>query len=198
MNSADDAIRQSILREVEAIDVFDEAESTYQAEITAWIRSGAPLFRIKQPDVPPKHLVAYFVLVDAEHKSILLGDHIKAQLWLPNGGHVEINEHPRDTVRRECPEEVNRPAVFLRGRDRAFFCTTMETVGLTPGHKDMSLWYVLSGDVHDKLVFDRGEFTDMSWFTFDEILESHPAIFNPDMQRFVRKLMRCLDVVQKR
>ncbi|MGH7237814.1 MAG: NUDIX domain-containing protein, partial [Candidatus Saccharimonadales bacterium] len=159
----------------------------------SWVASGVNIFRIAKPDKPPKHMVSYFVLVDPEHRSLLLGDHIKAQLWLPSGGHVEKDEHPADTVIRETREELLREAVFLRNDRRPLFITCRETGGLTPGHTDVSLWYLLRGSVHDPLNFDRGEFTDMNWFSFGEILASHPAIFDPNMHRFTRKLAQYID-----
>lgn len=107
-------IRQQIHDEVNQISPWDDLEQGHIADALAWIASGVNIFRIAKPDKPPKHLVSYFVLIDPDHRSLLLGDHIKAQLWLPNGGHVEPNEHPRDTVIRECMEEVYRPAVFLK------------------------------------------------------------------------------------
>ena len=39
-------------------------------------------------------------------------DHKKAELWLPSGGHVEIDEDPTDTVTRECMEELSVAADF--------------------------------------------------------------------------------------
>ena len=42
-----------------------------------------------KPDVPPKHLVSYFALVDERRGKLLLVDHKLAGLWLPSGGHVE-------------------------------------------------------------------------------------------------------------
>jgi len=183
-------IKQHIRDEIAGIAAFDAMEQTHIADALAWIDSGANLFRITSPDKPPKHLVSYFVLVDPEHRSVLLGDHIKAQLWLPTGGHVALNEDPRDTVRRECKEELATEATFLRGNEHPFFITVTQTVGLTAGHTDVSLWFLLRGNIHDTFAFERREFNDMTWFTFDEILESHPAIFDPHMQRFTRKLLK--------
>src|SRR5688572_27558461 len=94
-------IRSLIQNEVEHITPYDDLEAGHIADAQAWINSGADLFRIQKPDIPPKHLVSYFVLIDRVHRSILLVDHIKAQLWLPTGGHVELNEDPKDTVVRE-------------------------------------------------------------------------------------------------
>lgn len=186
------AITQAIRKDVSAISPFDSLEKAHMADVLDWIDSGATLFRIARPDKPPKHLVSYFVLLDAEHNAVLLGDHIKAQLWLPSGGHVELGEHPVETVQRETREELYREAVFFNDNTRPFFITVTDTVGLTAGHTDVSLWYVLRGSIHDKIKINRDEFTDMNWFDFDEILESHPSIFDPHMQRFIRKLASSL------
>ena len=190
MNNAD--IRRVILDEIHTITPHDTLEAVHVHDATQWIQSGAELFRIEKPDKPPKHLVSYFVVVDPLHQSLLLGDHIKAQLWLPTGGHVEPNEHPKQTVAREAKEELKIDAKFLRSNEKPLFLTVTQTVGLTAGHTDVSLWYLLSGDAHDKLIFDRSEFTDMAWFSFGEILDSHPAIFDPHMQRFTAKLVEYL------
>lgn len=182
-------LKTHIENDVRSVQSFDELESTHIANTLDWIKSGTNIFRITKPDKPPKHLVSYFVLIDPDHQSILLGDHIKAQLWLPSGGHVEPNEHPRDTVIREAKEELDLQAVFLRSRTVPFFVTVNQTVGLTAGHTDVSLWYLLRGNIHQPLSFERREFNDMTWFTYDEILQSHPAIFDKHMQRFTRKLI---------
>lgn len=187
MNTAHN--KQQIRQDVQRIQPHDELEQAHIKDVLQWIDSGANIFRIAKPDKPPKHLVSYFVVIDPVHRSLLLGDHIKSQLWLPSGGHVELGEHPRDTVIREAQEELDLHAHFLKGNDQPFFITVTQTVGLTPGHTDVSLWYLLHGDMHAPLNFTRAEYTDINWFTFDEVLASHPAIFDPHMQRFTRKLL---------
>lgn len=179
---------RSIILDVADITPCDDTERTHKEDVLNWLQSGANPFRLKKPDIPPKHLVSYFVLVDPEHSSILLVDHIKAQLWLPSGGHVEVNESPRDAVIREANEEFSTRATFLHGRQKPFFVTATRTVGLTPGHTDVSLWYLLRGSIHDTPRYDRSEFTDVEWYTFDEILETDPVIFDPHLQRFTAKL----------
>lgn len=184
----DQKVVASIAREVESIVPYDAIEQGHKRNVGEWLESGVNPFRLKKPDIPPKHLVSYFVLVDPDHRSILLVDHIKAQLWLPSGGHVELNESPRDAVMREAKEEFDVQAAFLRNHDKPFFVTVTQTVGLTPGHTDVSLWYLLRGSIHDKLRYDRSEFTDVEWYTFSEIIETDPLIFDPHLQRFTAKL----------
>lgn len=188
-----DSMRHTIRQQVKTITALDNLEQTHINDTLDWVDSGAPLFRIAKPDTPPQHLVSYFVLVDPNHKSLLLVDHIKAQLWLPTGGHVELNEDPRKTVIRESLEELNQEAIFLHGNDSPFFITVTQTVGLTAGHTDVSLWYLLRGNRHKFIHFDKQEFNDIEWFSFDEILESDPVIFDPHLQRFTRKLMHHLE-----
>ncbi len=105
-------VNDLILNTIGNIKPFDNLEQQHISETRAWIESGAPLFRVQKPDVPKKHLVSYFILFDEEALNVLLVDHKKAQLWLPTGGHVEVDEDPQETVRRECLEEVSIHADF--------------------------------------------------------------------------------------
>ncbi len=180
----------NIAEEIGDIMPHDELEKAHQMDALKWLKSGVNPFRIKKPDVPPKHLVSYFVLVDPDHHSILLVDHIKAQLWLPTGGHVKFNEHSKDAVIREAKEELSLTPNFLHNNDKPFFLTVTPTVGLTPGHIDVSMWYLLRGNVHDFLRYNKktSEFYDTEWFNFKEILETDPIIFDAHLHRFVGKL----------
>ena len=127
------------------------------------------------------------MLFDEEAKKVLLVDHKKAQLWLPTGGHVEIDEHPRDAVIRECFEELKIEAEFWK--NDPIFLTSTKTVGLTAGHADVSLWYVLKGSHRGVYQFDPEEFTAIQWFNLDEIPYERSDLH---MQRFINKLRGCL------
>ena len=100
-----DRLRQHIRAEVESIQAMDNLEGSTKAEVLAWIDSGVQLCRTEKPATPDMHLVSYFPLIDNDY--VLLVEHINAGLWLPNGGHVEPGEHPRDTAIREVSEELN-------------------------------------------------------------------------------------------
>jgi 8-oxo-dGTP diphosphatase len=142
---------------------------------------GVPLWRTAKPATPPMHLVAYFPVVDAAH--ILLVDHRNAQLWLPAGGHVEPGEHPRSTVARELREEL---ALDLKGAvGPPLLVTCTETVGLTAGHTDVSLWYVVPANRDESIEFDRAEFHSVRWFPFDAAPYQRS---DPHLKRFIEKL----------
>ena len=161
----------------------DALEQQHIHETLTWIKSGAQIFRIQKPDIPAQHLVSYFILLDEEAEKVLLVDHKKAQLWLPSGGHVEPDEDPKEAARRECQEELGIEAEF-KFEDPIFLTKTV-TVGLTAGHTDVSLWYVLKGHEHDAYAFDRDEFNDIRWFALDEIPFSKA---DPHLGRFIEKL----------
>lgn len=174
-------MRATIRTEIAAIRPLDRLEEQHIAEALAWVDSGAPLFRTAKPATPPMHLVAYFAVVDDDH--ILLVDHKNAQLWLPTGGHVEPDEHPRATVRRELFEELG--LVLEEDVGAPYMITCTETVGTTAGHTDVSLWYVVHGARHANVVFDAEEFHRVQWFAFSDV-PLHRT--DPHMERFLRKL----------
>jgi 8-oxo-dGTP diphosphatase len=177
-------MRDRIAETVAAIEPQDEVEREHRDSTVQWIRSGAPIFRTKKPDVPPRHLVSYFALIDEQREKMLLVDHKLAGLWLPSGGHVEPDEDARATVVRELAEELSLAADFMQ--PGPLFVTVTRTVGGDGGHTDVSLWYLLRGDsTGGAIEFDRGEFHGVRWFGFDEIPFERS---DPHMRRFVAKL----------
>ena len=177
-------MREMIRELIAAIAPYDSLEREQVEDAAVWIDSGVEIFRIEKPDVPPKHLVSYFVLLDND--KLLLIDHKKAQLWLPPGGHVEKNEHPTDTVKREIQEELSLNADFIV--EVPFFITQNKTVNTDAGHTDVSLWYLLRGNSEEVIHYDIGEFNGYRWFSFEEIESMGSSIFHPDLGRFMGKL----------
>lgn len=174
-------MRDRILSELESIEPFDALEQAHLADALAWVRSGADLFRVAKPATPPKHLVSYFAVVDEQH--ILLVDHRNARLWLPPGGHVEPQEHPRNTVARELEEELGFVAAHPIQAPIMVTCTS--TVGLAAGHVDVSLWYVVRTGRQQAMKYDENEFVSVRWFSFAEIPFERS---DPHMRRFIAKL----------
>jgi len=174
-------MRAAIRSELESIEPLDALEAEHRNAALAWIDSGAPLFRTAKPATPPQHLVSYFAVVDGE--SILLVDHKNARLWLPPGGHVEQDEHPRETVVREIREELGFAPAHEISAPLMVTCTT--TVGLTSGHTDVSLWYVVNVSKSQPIIHDEQEFAGCKWF---ELSEAPLARTDPHLERFIRKL----------
>jgi 8-oxo-dGTP diphosphatase len=190
--SSDEELRTVIAGLVREISPLDDREAADQAATLDWIESGQPLFRVAALATPPRHLVSYFVPVDAASRSVLVGDHVKSGLWLPPGGHVEQGEDPRATVEREAGEELGIAAAFHPGLggDRPFFLTATPTVDRD--HVDVSLWFALDCGRADELHPDPREFRSVRWYNVDEQLEWPDGTFDPQMTRFIRKLKAAL------
>jgi 8-oxo-dGTP diphosphatase len=176
-------MRDAIRREIASIQPLDALEASHQSEALAWIDSGVELCRLSKPATPPKHLVSYFAVIDDEY--ILLVDHRLAQLWLPTGGHVEPGEHPRDAVLRELREELGTAPSAALGAPLMITCT--DTVGITAGHTDVSLWYVVPHSRITTFRWDTSEFSEIRWFHHSEVPLERT---DPHMGRFLRKLNR--------
>ncbi|MDX8430451.1 MAG: NUDIX hydrolase [Candidatus Algichlamydia australiensis] len=171
---------------IESISPLDEIEIAHKKDALDWIESGVELCRKEKPATPPKHLVSYAILLDSKRQKILLVDHKKALLWLPVGGHVDPGEHPTATAKRELQEELG---VSLQlSIQNPLFLTVTETVGVTAGHIDVSLWYLFEANSEDSYVYDAGEFNEIQWFSMNDLPESR---VDPHLRRFMQKLHSC-------
>jgi 8-oxo-dGTP diphosphatase len=175
-------LHQLLLSQLELIHPVCDEEREQWLDAKSWVLSGVPLCRTAKPATPPKHLVAYFPVVDEDH--ILLVDHKNAKRWLPTGGHVEAGEDPRVTVVRELKEELGIE-VPLSEVQAPLMVTVTETVGLTSGHTDVSLWYPVRRSRQAPVSFDDSEFNDARWFHFSEVPLDQS---DPNLGHFLRKL----------
>lgn len=162
----------------------DNLEAEHRSHTLGWLRRTDDVFRRVKPAQPDQHLVSYVVPIDPADGGVLLVEHVNAGLWLPPGGHVEVDEHPYDTAAREIGEELGVTAEPTR---EPVFLTVTETVGTDSGHTDVSLWYVVEIPRDRELTPDTGEFHGIRWWTRDEILAADPALFDPHLPRFLAK-----------
>lgn len=177
------SIRDEIYRMVQDLIPGDTEETKEQEFALRWIESGVEIFRTAKPATPDPHLVSYFILLDQNEDQLLLVDHKKSDLWVAPGGHVEHNEHPKETVKREIREELGIEAQFLL--QNPFFLTVMKTTNPIGRHTDVSFWYLLKGNVSELLKIEEREFHQSGWFSFANI-PHHRA--DPCLSRFISKL----------
>ncbi len=180
-------MRKQIYNLIKQISPIDDLEKNNIKNSLEWINSGVELFRIKKHKIPPKHLVSYFVVIDTKAKKVLLTEHKNSGLWIPSGGHVELNEHPKITAEREMKEELDIKANFLS--EVPLFLTETQTVGnldLEHIHTDVSLWYLMNGDSERILNYTEEEFHSVKWFDFNDI-PYHKNDPN-QLRRFMKKL----------
>jgi 8-oxo-dGTP pyrophosphatase MutT (NUDIX family) len=175
---------------VSQLQPIDELEDGHRLHVLQWLSGTDDVFRRVKPAVPPQHLVSYVVPVDPTDRSVLLVDHINAGLWLPPGGHVEVDEHPAQAARREAHEELGLVAEGQALDEPPMFLTVTRTVGMDAGHTDVSLWFVLECAQGQAMRPDRGEFHRVRWWTPADVQAADPSRFDPHFLRFLRKLER--------
>lgn len=185
--------RDNLSKLIHSLPVADPREASDKATALEWIHSGAPLYRVQKPDIPPMHLVSYFAIIDSAAAKILLQDHLLAKLWLPAGGHVDTDEDPAETVRRECIEELGLPATFVDNQPIPRFITITETKG-TGKHTDVSLWYVLEANEDTPLIIEPDRFAEVRWWRIEDVLAAPISKFDPEFHRFLGKL-KAADII---
>jgi 8-oxo-dGTP diphosphatase len=186
-------VRAQIRTLVDEIIPLDREEADHRLDVLGWLDGAAEIFRTAKPATPPKHLVAYCVLVDADRQEILLVDHREAERWLPTGGHVELDEHPADTARRELLEELCVAPRFHRAVGaRPLMVTVTRTQGRSEPHTDVSLWFVFEGSSDAALAPDETEFAGSRWWRFNDVRENGTVEFDPNIPRFIDKLQACV------
>lgn len=136
-----------------------------------------------------------------EGKTLLL-HHKKHNIWVPPGGHVEANETPAETAKREAFEETGIEIEFIKQENVWFeefsnatsierpYLMLLENIPATakePAHQHMDFIYVA------KLVSIQpaSEAHNMRWFTLEEVqnLKSGLEIF-PDGKKTLEHIFQ--------
>jgi 8-oxo-dGTP pyrophosphatase MutT (NUDIX family) len=128
-----------------------------------------------------------------ENQRILLILHRKLKKWLPPGGHLESNEIPPETARREAREEtgleieiITQENVWIdrwnaKSMERPYLCLIEEIPAYDnqPPHQHIDMVY-LARPVGGKEKHNLHETNGMRWFTLEEI-----EALAPDKEIFV-------------
>ncbi len=179
--------RQILADHIQTIEPFDEIERDCQSRALDWIANTQLIYRLQKPDVPRKHVVAYFVAIDPTTHHILLVHHNMAQAWLPTGGHIEPQESPLATINRECDEELGVEAKLLN-QGAPMFISEAQVVDGDHTHTDLSVWYMIELSESAPLSWERQSFSDIKWWDIDALSQEPQDVLGPDLHRFIRKL----------
>jgi 8-oxo-dGTP diphosphatase len=166
---------------------LDPLEAEHIADTLRWLEDTDDVFRRSKPATPARHLVSYVVLLDHNNFDVLLVDHVNSGLFLPPGGHVEPDEHPAVTARRECREELGIDVSLAGNGIDPTFLTVTTTIGFDPGHTDVSLWFIGEGSRRRRLTIDKVEFRGARWWSVDEVTSANAEVFDPHFHRFLKK-----------
>ncbi len=156
-----------------------------------------------------RHFTATAFVIDSR-KRVLLLRHTRLGRWMPPGGHVEPNELPEETARRECKEETNLDVeiIGLAGDDlfagnphegrmlKAPLAMLLEEIPAypprgEPAHEHMDFLYLARPiDESQALKLAEEEASRMQWFTREEIetLDERTEIFS-NVKAYILKVI---------
>ncbi len=145
-----------------------------------------------------RHFTATAFVVDSQKRVLLLWHH-RLKRWMPPGGHVEPDETPEETARRECLEETGLeveitgdPSPDLFGRNpseghmlKKPIALLMENIPACPErgegeHQHMDFLYRARPlDETQNTVLAEEEGRELRWFTRAELsaLDDRTEIF---------------------
>ncbi len=112
------------------------------------------------------HYCSFFLPYDKNRGQIYLGHHIKADDWIPPGGHIEPGETPSDAAVREMQEELKVEITkdMLEPFDLSVKVVGREEVGCMT-HFD--IWHLVHIPVQE-FDFLRSEYYDARWFSVQD------------------------------
>lgn len=159
--------RSKLKNTLSKITPINAEEEQHLAEALTWIKSDAPLYRIKKPNTPDKHLATFVIVLNENKDKILLVDHKLAKQWLPAGGHVENNEDPMLSALREANEELGIENPELLANEPVMLSIENVADGDLK-HADVTFWFTI---IHSEegIKMDDDEFNSVRWFDLHDI-----------------------------
>ncbi len=97
-------------------------------------------------------------------------------MWLPIGGHIELDEDPEETLFREVKEECGleievlstKPQIESPGTKFLYTPSFLDIHSLPGTHKHIALTYFAKSK-SDKFVHNKEEHNDIRWFTKEDL-----------------------------
>ncbi len=133
------------------------------------------------------HYCAFFLPYDQVAGKIYLGHHIKANDWIPPGGHIEPGETPSDTAVREMMEELQTTITkdLLEPFNLSVKPINRPEVGCM-AHYDV--WHLVHLPAQAGIRFDylKSEYYDARWFTVSDGVKMITK--NPDFAAIINSL----------
>lgn len=151
----------------------------------AWmdLKNGSQVHTKKEGN--PRHYCSFFLPYDQAAGKIYLGHHIKADDWIPPGGHIEPGETPSDTAVREMHEELD---VVITKAMLTPFTLSVKPIGRpeTGCLTHYDVWHLVNIQVQD-FNYLKSEYHDAGWFTIPAGVKKITK--NPDFADIIRKLL---------
>lgn len=161
--------QQQILAELHLLQHASYYNSPVLEQFVARLNHHSGLVRAQNPH---DHYVVFFLPIHIPTQQVFLGHHKKANLWIPPGGHIEPQEAPRTTVKREVKEELQ-----FEADDSHIQIFDLSITHCTPGsactiHYD--LWYALEMKEPYNFLYEQREFYNARWMSVTEAIQITP------------------------
>lgn len=156
-----------------------------------------------------RHFTATAFIVDSRNRTLLLW-HKRLKRWMPAGGHVDADEIPEETARRECKEETGLDVEIIGDPQEDEFAGNPEEGRMLkkpialllehipasiergePAHEHMDFVYLARPlDETQALTLAEAEGADLRWFTRDEVarLRTDTDIF-ANVQHYILRIL---------
>jgi len=145
-----------------------------------------------------RHFTATAFVIDNQGR-VLLIKHKRLQRWMPPGGHIDPDEAPEETAKRECKEETGLDVEIIGAAQEDLFAGAthegrmlakpvallLENIPASqergePAHQHMDFLFIARPtDPLQALVLAEQEGEDIRWFTREEVaaLDTGTEIF---------------------
>jgi 8-oxo-dGTP pyrophosphatase MutT (NUDIX family) len=136
---------------------------------------------------PTSHLCAFFLPVHIPSKSMFLVHHKKANLWISPGGHIEPNEKPEETIRREYIEELSYE--LKEERIELFDISVFDvSESITPCKFHYDFWFAVYMKKQIPFRYDLREFYSAKWIDFKDVSGTvERKLTKQILERFINK-----------
>ena len=130
------------------------------------------------------HFCTFFLPIHIPSRSLYLVHHIKADDWIPPGGHIDKNELPLNTIKREFNEELS---FRLTHEPINFFNISIKHIVNNPRNTckvHYDLWFTVTMKEQYDFSFLKKEFHDAKWTAIDDAIgKSHYPHINAIYQK---------------
>jgi deoxyribonuclease-4 len=161
------AEKRLFFRLFDRLEGMEHPDKHVLARLREFVRTNNALYR--DGGSPEHHLCAFFVPIVPEQRLVFVGHHIKADDWIPPGGHMEPGETPLQTIRREVVEELSYE---LKDERIELFDVAIKDVSqpnrVCKTHND--LWYLIHMKKPVPFKLQASEFHDGAWLSYEEAI----------------------------
>ena len=164
-------MRQSLRKSILSLSDKEYIDKEIYKKFCDRIDQGPPYYR---DEGAASHFCTFLIPVNLRDKKIFIGHHIKADSWMPPGGHIDVGESPLQTVKREWQEELK---MELTSEKIQLFDISIIQINNPkfPCKTHYDFWHLVHCEII-KFNFDKREFYKAGWY---DIKNATKLVTNP-------------------